>query len=243
MEVFQFAEIIVLDMKKIQNIKQGLSLMEVVVAIAISMITVTVTSVYTTQLMIASQRNYFESSVNEYESIVVEQLRIIESNLQLAKSKGNPGLISSLDLTFLNSTPMSNATFCGNPGLASQNQLSLKIDLPEFFPLSPTPPYSVSVTPTPFNPRLSANNDYIYDLTEDGVRYLFFQINESQLTGALRTAGFRDVGIALTRIVEGGNGVVDIINIKLKFAYRIYSQNNFRVTKTTDVRMIRDSIC
>lgn len=232
--------------KILNKFKKGLSLMEVVVAIAISMISMTVTSIYTTQLMIAAQQNFFESSSNEYESMVIEQLRLVESNLQEAKSKAELGLISTLNGLPLNITPQTNDTFCGNPDLdLAQGQLFLTMSLPDFFPATPTP---TTVAPTSFQIQLSTlpgtGTFEIINANEEGVTYKFVRISDSQKTGAMRTSGYQNIGIAMTRIVEkGSSGTGDFIVIKVRFAYQIPGQSSYRFTKVTDVRMLRDFIC
>jgi len=66
-----------------RGISKGMSLIEIVVAIGISVITMTGAAVFSTELVRRSQENFVEISMLQLQSIITEQLRLVESGLKL----------------------------------------------------------------------------------------------------------------------------------------------------------------
>lgn len=71
--------------KTLSSKKIGLSLIEVIVAIAISGMTLTVSAVFSTRVMIYAQENFMQDSSNQLNALISEQLKFIELDLTEAK--------------------------------------------------------------------------------------------------------------------------------------------------------------
>jgi prepilin-type N-terminal cleavage/methylation domain-containing protein len=64
------------------NKKKGFSLIEIVVALGISVITLTGSAVFSTQLITRAQDNFMEVSALQLQGMITEQLRLLESGLK-----------------------------------------------------------------------------------------------------------------------------------------------------------------
>ncbi len=223
----------VVKKKRLKDIKspKGMGLVEVVVAIGISVVTLTTAVVFSTQLSRRAEENFVESSVLQLQSLISEELRLVEQGLKkdviavparkLADGQFLPASGASLP------TPqLTWAQFCSNKPLDK----TMAINLPDFS----SSVHKVSLYPV--------NSGTTLTVPSDGSQYIFSPVIGNPKFGSFTNI---NVDVSLTKIVSStniGTGAdVNTITIKSIIHYKMFGRDYF--TKPQEIKMIYNSVC
>jgi type II secretory pathway pseudopilin PulG len=205
---------------KLNKLKHaGMGLVEVVVAIGISVVTLTGAAVFSSSLAKRAQQNFVEVSVNQLQSLITEQIRLAESELKKDTSEfKNNG--DTFTRAFSTANDWDN--FCG---LGTQ---SLNISLPNF----------VSYNHVSFGNPSGAQTQVP---TDDGANYIFTDIGTSERYGAFDNM---PVAIGINKRIPNvsGNSPFDkVISLKTVIRYQIYGKTYY--TKPEEIKLLAYLVC
>lgn len=213
---------------------KGMGLVEILVAIGISIITLTGAVVFSTTLARRAQENFVEVSALQLQSLFVEELRLMELGLK-SDVQNNPNASSAYSApnTFLGSEWQS---FCSNSSLAY-----FKMTLPDMA-TSQSTPFRISLTDA------STNGAQKPVPAEGGVQYYFadpFIGTGIQRFGAFNTSGSGGIKVMTsmkkTVVSSSSNPLNNIITIKTITTYNMFGKDYF--TKPQEVKMIYSLVC
>jgi prepilin-type N-terminal cleavage/methylation domain-containing protein len=97
-----WGEVFIMKRKLLKKVKKGFSLVEVLVAIAISAIALTSAAIFSARLMSRGQMNFLDQSALQLQALVTEQVRFLEFSMKnsLAENDGNyPASLSNPSMT------------------------------------------------------------------------------------------------------------------------------------------------
>lgn len=235
-----------LNKSKIRNFitksLRGISLVETIVAIGISSVTLTTASIFSTRLVIRAQENFMEESAVQLQNIVAEQLRLIEADLQLNKAIriNNPNSPEP----FAFSSPSANYSWKGAGGISfcdSDTPINLQMNLPDF-----TQSQSNSEQPIYLQQITSANiltpgsSDY-----PDYAGYTLFALQKNQLTGSFATSDntiYLGIRKTVTSTTISGE-TLSSISFNIVTAYKVLNQPKFTFSVPLEVKMVKDLVC
>jgi hypothetical protein len=222
-------------MKKLLTVKtKGMGLVEVIVAIGISVVTLTGAGVFSSQLVKRAQNNFMEISVNQLQGTINEQLRLVESGLKQDVVSGiqiaGDGFIKQNNAKALTTNVASWADLC------SADIIYYNINLPSFSA-------GTADSAIYFLPLASSSNPK----TVDGVSIPFGvpQGNTTQFGPVKYDSG--NVLISIKKSI--GKAVIPNTNTDLGNAvifesiiyYNIYNKPQF--SKSQQIRMNYTSVC
>jgi len=211
--------------------RKALSLVEIIVAIGISAITLTTSSVFSTRLMIRAQQNFMDDSAVQLTNIIVEQLRLAESEMQQVKiinAKGG----NSIPRVFRSLSEWQD--FCnvgGNPNLF--------VDIPRAVSGGSTHNVQIGF----LNGQANSN--------VEGINYLFQNITDREkLTGAFYTgsnSAVQELGVGIQKTINNSSSALgEVINVNVVIRYYLFNIKTTEYTKysrPTTVKMIKSTVC
>ena len=208
--------------KKINLKRVGMGLVEVVVAIGISVVTLTGAAVFSSSLAKRSQENFVEVSIVQLQSLITEQIRLAESELKKDSAE------------FKNNGDTATRVFSANNGwdnfcnLASEN---LVMSFPNF-----TSNSNVSFSP------VSGAGRQIAVPTDDGRLYTFVDINTSEKFGSFENMPVA-VGINKTipNVSNTNSPFEKVISLKTVVRYQIFGKTYF--TKPEEIKILGYLTC
>jgi hypothetical protein len=214
-------------MKKLLKRKsKALSLVEIVVAIGVSVITLTTSTIFSTRVITSAQQNFMEDSSVQLSNVIVEQFRLAEIEMQNTKAKVISGQPSTPRVF---SSAADWTTFC-NTGTGR----NLFIDTPKAIVNSNDFNYKITF------PAGAVNADV------GGVSYFIQEISDKEkLTGAFYAASastVAKVGMGILKTIENQT-FGQIINLSVVIRYYVLKNPNPNYTNPIQIRMIRDTIC
>lgn len=206
--------------------RNGMNLVEIVVAIGVSVITLTTSAVFSTRLIVRAQQNFMEDSATQLTAVIVEELRLAEIEMQETRTKYTQGQPTVFPNVFANQSDWING-FCalgGKPNMA--------IDIPR----------AVKNTTQNFDFNIS----FLTDITNATVEKKNYQIkditDQDQLTGAFFIASNSKLGVGILREVAT-NTLGTIITLSIVVRYYILNQPTPQYTRPVEVKMVKDTIC
>lgn len=218
--------------------KLGMSLMEIIIAIAISSITLTVSAIFSTQLTFKAQENFMAESSAQYQNLIAQQFRLLESDMITLKKKNAIGGTKVQPMAFP-------AKFTGlNPWrtmctLGTASPIHYSITLPKV--VDPNQTIDIKLNQVT---SVAVSEQY----TENGKLFYFVPIpQKEQLTGAfaqLATTN-RTVFIAI-RKTEPNSGIAGVPNpilFEIRLRYSVLNRSTPAYSKVTEVQMVKDLVC
>lgn len=210
---------------------KGLSLVEIIVAIGISVITLTTSAVFSTRLIIRAQQNFMQDSAVQLSNIIVEELRLAEVDMQSAKKIVSQGG-SAVPKVFASAGDWTK--FCSVGGNAN-----LGIDLPKVINNPATLDFKISFVSDITNGDFEGQQYRIEDITD-----------KDKLTGAFYIgsgSSVQNLGIGIQRKIDNTNAALgQIVNLNIILRYYLFNIKTAEYTKYTrpiNIKMIRDTIC
>lgn len=222
----------------INKVKLGMSLMEIIIAIAISAIALTTSAVFSTQLIYKSQENFMAESSSQFQNVIVQQLRLIESDMIAAVKHNASGASPIIPQAFANSTGTNSwQRFC-QTGSAT-TAIHYSISLPKVADKT----QSIDIKLTEEAPG-GQNQSY----TENNNTYVFVPVtNTDALTGAfaLQSDASNTVFIAIRKTVPlaAVTGLEDPILLEVRIEYFILNKATPNYSRTTEVQFVKSLVC
>lgn len=197
---------------RLQNPK-GTTLVEVIVAIGISVITITSAAVFTGDLNRRAQENFAEVAANQLHTLMIDQLNLIEADLRNPPSKS------------ILSTAARNL-------LCTQNNVPLQISFPKFDDTYTTS-LNISQVLTPAYTR-------IVNVNGSDVNFSFFIAQEANTTpNNVRIGSYSNTpvwpAIYMTRTNDG------FLNFATVVGYRVFNKDYF--TTPVEIKFERSKLC
>jgi hypothetical protein len=203
---------------------KGMGLVEVIVAIAISVVTLTSSVVFSTRLEMRSQQSFVDESILQLQNLITEQLRLVEQGLKRdVKNNLTFATAAFLEPDSTGTTFMTWRQFCSDT--LSYNNFSMV--LPTFSGLTHTI-------------RLSSVTGTGEKIPDDDVNlYVFSTVSGNESFGSFEKL---PVQIGLRKsFVDSSSGLGKNIVIKTVVKYSLYNKTYY--TKPQEVSMIRSLVC
>lgn len=222
--------------KIIQDAKpRGMGLVEIVIAIGISVITLTSSVVFSTRLSMRSQQIFVEESIAQLQAIITEELRLIEQGLKrdVIATQGVANAINQG--TFLPANPtastpprMTWAQFCN----ATQYNY-FTINLPAFSGNNTYADHKIVVS--------QAVGAATTPPEDNKTNYVFMPLSGNTSFGSFKGI---PVELGLHKTVTPSNtGLGNNITIKSIIRYKLYNKNKYIYTKPQEIRMVYNLVC
>jgi hypothetical protein len=225
----------ILKSKKFKN--AGMGLVEIIVALGISVVTLTGAAVFSASLRKRAQENFMEISVLQLQSLVTEELRLVELGLKKDVKEGKR-FADNTDFLYksrLNNQALNWAGFCNQqPGINAAQYLS--ITLPDF--VTANADHKISFGVLSQGAGVDVRNN-----VEGMNNVLFYPIPSSVQFGAFSSTNAR---VAIQKYIDssdsGGLGLGNTIKFKIIVNYTLFG-NDERYTVSQDVTMIHNLVC
>ena len=205
--------------------KQGLNLVEVVVAIGVSIVTLTTSAVFSTRLIIRAQENFMVDSSTQLVTLLTEQFRLIEADMQnTKKTVGN-------DTTTYPSTLKNRQTW--NDICASEkSEVYLKTDIP------------IVGSENQSNINL-VTQETKNDIKTPYGKYQFNYISKDSQTGAFYIAKDSNIGISIKRTIteDGVSALGPVLNFSIITSYSVPNLAETRFSTPVQIKMFKSSVC
>jgi type II secretory pathway pseudopilin PulG len=229
---------------RVQRINpRGMGLIEIIVAIGISVITLTTAVSLSVRISIRAQENFVETSVLQYQALVSEELRLLEIGLKREVLLGNT-FATGVFLPPASPTYLTWAKFCGN----NPSDQYMSISLPSY-------KTAYAVDTMRLTSVTAGSNEVIDELVdtangEDG-RFRFGDLKDSNnqpisyTFGSFNSNDMR-MEISLKKTVTSSAvfaGNADFNNITVKSVIRYNLYNKAYYTKPQEIRMVYNSVC
>jgi hypothetical protein len=204
---------------------KGMGLVEIIVAIAISVVTLTSSVVFSSRLAMRAQQTFVEESVLQLQSIISEQLRLIEQGLK-RDVKNNLTMSTGGYLPAAASAPQMTWTqFCSSNVANSHFTTNL-------------PTFSSDFATHTANLLVASGT--AVTTPEDGTNlYIFTPVTGNGKFGAFTNV---PVEIGLRKSVDSStSGLGNNITIRTMIRYTLYKKTYY--TKPQEIKMIYNLVC
>lgn len=223
-------------LRKIFNkVKKGINLVEIVVAIGISSIALTTSAIFSTRLLYRSQENFMADSSTQLQSLIAEQLKLIEADMVDARQRYSAGTTTAYPLPF-GSTAAWKDRFCG----ITTSSLHYTITLP-----------LVTNSSQIINLTLRELQQSEYDANkasiEAGNEFGFTPLKPTELTGAFAQLSAQNnqifVGLRKRELPSGIAGIPNIILFEIVIKYFVLDKTIPDFSNITEVKMVKNLVC
>lgn len=213
---------------------KGMGLVEILVSIGISIVTLTGAVVFSTNLARKAQENFVEVSALQLQSLLVEEVRLMELGLKsdVQNTSGNSSAYTAPN-TFLGPQWQ---LFCNNNSLTF-----FKMTLPDMT-TSQSTPVNISLS------DISTTGTLMTVADEGNAQYRFadpFAGTGIQRFGAFNTSGSGGIRVmaSMKKTVVSGNPnpLNNIITVKTIVTYNMFGKDYF--TKSQEVKMVYSLVC
>lgn len=221
--------------KFLNKTKKGINLVEIIVAIGVSSIALTTSAIFSTRLMYRSQENFMADSSTQLQTLVAEQLKLIEADMTSARQKYSSG-----DAAIFPSSLPSQSAWIGAGGLCAKQTIHYSMTLPEVVNSSQTINLQLRELG---QSEFDANKDSI----ESGNEFGFIPLKQAELTGAFSQLITQDNIVALalrkTEIPSGIAGIPNILLFEIVIRYFVLDKSIPDFSNITEVKMPKNLVC
>lgn len=209
--------------------KRALSIVEVVVAIGVSVITLTTSAIFSTRLIARAQENFMADSALQLTNIIVEQLRLVEADMQskvteLKSSPNNSAFPPTLNSreTWNNICSTSNGRIylttnlpiVGNSYASSSNTVNINLAI-----------VTGTETQTPYGD------------------FVFQKVQLDRQTGAFFIYKESDLKVSISRTFERSNVLGDLLVFQIIASYKVPNLASVQYSNLVTVKMFRQAVC
>lgn len=216
--------------------QKGLSLVESIIAIGVSMIVLTVIISFSLSLFVSSQRNYVKNSAVSFMNILSNQIKLIELSLRYAVKEINLGNTSYYPKNISSNLINNRNTW---------NWICLKDSNKYFFRLN-NDFSNTNNTLAEYNLNLEYINSVNLVNTPLGNLH-FVNISSNELIGIFSTyTNLNDINInySISRTIVDDSQLGELVIFDLVLSYRVKGVfNNFEYLGPSKIFMLRNQIC
>lgn len=215
--------------------KRAMSLVEVVLAIGVSAITLTTSAVFTTRLVAKSQENFMSDSAMQLTNLIVEQLRLVEVDLQMTKSRIAQGADPNSFPPSLANRNVWNSICSVIPSSTASAPLYLYTQLPTFG--------QGNSDNSPLNVNLSVLSSGTSHNTPWG-DFLFYTVPQASRMAAFAIDTKSDLQLSIRVTAERNNLLgTDVLVFTVLTSYKVPNISQRQFSTPVLVKMVKSTVC